>query len=163
MEEAIGVKYDSRGQLMGKRALVRYADDFVCFCETKEDAEQVQTILRGWLKERGLALSPEKTKIVHLWEGFNFLGFNIRHYPAPLTSRTGWKVLIKPSKEAVQSVQKQLKEEWNRGKGTNALAMVTRLNPIIRGWANYFRIGVAKEIFRNLDRGMFHKAFRYAK
>lgn len=163
MEEAIGVKYDSRGQLIGKRAIVRYADDFACFCETREDAEQVQAILREWLKERGLALSPEKTKIVHLSEGFNFLGFNIRHYQAPLTSRTGWKVLIKPSKKAVKSVQKQLKEEWNRGKGTNVLAILTRLNPIIRGWANYFRIGVAKEICGNLDRWMFHKALRYAK
>ncbi len=86
---------------------MRYADDLVCFCETKEDAQQVQEILRAWLKERGLALSPEKTKIVHLSEGFNFLGFNIRHYQAPLTSRTGWKVLIKPSKEAVKSVQEQ--------------------------------------------------------
>ena len=78
MEEAIGVKHDARGQLLGKRAIVRYADDFVCFCETKVDAEQVQEILRAWLKDRGLTLSPEKTKIVHLSEGFNFLGF-VRH------------------------------------------------------------------------------------
>src|SRR5256714_2958550 len=49
MEEAIGVTYDSRGQLRGKRAVVRYADDFVCFCETREDAEQVQKILVEWL------------------------------------------------------------------------------------------------------------------
>ena len=53
MEEAIGVKYDYRGQIIGKRAVVRYADDFVCFCETREDAEQVQKILVEWLKERG--------------------------------------------------------------------------------------------------------------
>src|SRR5438270_9951420 len=88
MEEAIGVKYDYRGQLIGKRAIVRYADDFVCFCETREDAERVQGILTEWLKERGLTLSAEKTRIVHLTEGFDFLVFNIRHYPAPQTSRT---------------------------------------------------------------------------
>ena len=163
MEEAIGVKYDARGQLIGNRAIVRYADDFVCFCETKADAEQVQAILRAWLKDRGLTLSPEKTKIVHLSEGFNFLGFNIRHYQAPLTSRTGWKVLIKPSKEAVKKMMEQVKEEWHRGKGANVVAILSRLNPIIRGWANYFRIGVAKETFRQLDRWMFHKALRYAK
>src|SRR5947208_13250996 len=69
MEEAIGVKYDSRGQLIGKRAVVRYADDFVCFCETKEDAEQVKILLVEWLKERGLTLSAETTRIVHLTEG----------------------------------------------------------------------------------------------
>ena len=66
-----------------------------CFCETREDAERVQGILTEWLKERGLTLSEEKTRIVHLTEGFDFLGFNIRHYPAPQTSRTGWKLLIK--------------------------------------------------------------------
>jgi len=83
MEEAIGVKYNCRGEIRGKRAIVRYADDFVCFCETEEDAKQVQQILRGWLKERGLTFSEEKTRIVHLREGFDFLSFNIRHYPAP--------------------------------------------------------------------------------
>ena len=114
MEEAIGVKYDYRGQLISKRAVVRYADDFVCFCETKQDAEQVQKILVEWLKERGLTLSEEKTRIVHLTEGFDFLGFNVRHYPAPQTSRTGWKLLIKPSKESVQDVQRKIKDQWKK-------------------------------------------------
>ena len=163
MEEAIGVKYDSRGQLVGKRAVVRYADDFVCFCETKEDAEQVQGILTDWLNERGLTLSQEKTRIVHLTEGFEFLGFNIRHYPAPLTSRTGWKLLIKPSKESVQEVQKKLKVLWAKVQGTNVQAVLTKVNPVIRGWANYFRTAVAKEIFSNLDRWMFYKTDRYTR
>src|SRR3989441_6722735 len=140
MEEAIGVKYDSRGQLIGKRAVVRYADDFVCFCETREDAEQVQKILVEWLKERGLTLSEEKTRIVHLTEGFDFLSFHIRHYPAPQTARSGWKLLIKPSKEAVLDVRKNLKDLWNKAKGGNVQAILSKLNPVIRGWANYFRI-----------------------
>src|SRR5260370_11382313 len=113
MENAIGVKNNCRGEIIGKRAVVRYADDFVCFCETKEDAEQVQQILTEWLKERGLTLSEEKTRIVHLTEGFDFLGFHIRHYPAPLTSRTGWKLLIKPSKASVQEGQKKLHSQWH--------------------------------------------------
>jgi RNA-directed DNA polymerase len=163
MEEAIGVKYDYRGQLIGKRAVVRYADDFVCFCESREDAEQVQQILGDWLKKRGLTLSEEKTRIVHLTEGFDFLGFNIRHYPAPQTSRTGWKLLIKPSRESVQDVQKKLKDQWDKAQGTNVQAVLAKLNPIIRGWANYFRTAVAKEIFSNLDRWMFYKADRYTR
>jgi RNA-directed DNA polymerase len=162
MEEALGVKYDSRGQLIGKRAVVRYADDFVCFCETREDAEHVQSILTEWLKERGLTLSSEKTKIVHLTEGLNFLGFNIRHYAAPLTSRTGWKLLTKPSKASVEEVQKQLREEWDKAKGTSVSVIIAKLNPIIRGWANYFRIGVAKEIFSRLDSWMYGKESHYA-
>jgi RNA-directed DNA polymerase len=163
MEEAIGVKYDYRGQLVGKRAVVRYADDFVCFCETREDAQQVQNILVEWLKERGLALSEEKTRIVHLTEGFDFLGFNIRHYPAPLTSRTGWKLLIKPSKESIQDVQKKLKDLWKKVQGTNVQVVLGKLNPVIRGWANYFRTAVAKEIFSGLDRWMFYKADRHTR
>ncbi len=163
MEEAIGVTYDYRGQLIGKRAVVRYADDFVCFCESREDAERVQRILVEWLKVRGLTLSEEKTRIVHLTEGFDFLGFNVRHYPAPQTSRTGWKLLIKPSKESVQDVQKKLKDQWDKARGGNVQLVLTKLNPIIRGWANYFRTAVAKEIFSKLDSWMFYKADRYTR
>ena len=163
MEEAIGVKYDSRGQLVGKRAVVRYADDFVCFCETKEDAERVQGVLTAWLKERGLTLSEEKTRIVHLTEGFDFLGFNSRHYPAPKTSRTGWKLLIKPSKESVQEMRTKLKGLWEKAHGTNAQTVLGKCNPVIRGWANYFRTAVAKEIFSSLDRWMFDKEDRYTR
>jgi len=163
MEEALGVKYDSRGQLVGKRAVVRYADDFVCFCESREDAEHVQKILVEWLKERGLTLSEEKTRIVHLSDGFDFLGFNIRHYPAPQTSRTGWKLLIKPSKTSVQDVQRKLKDQWDKAQGTNVQSVLSKLNPIIRGWANYFRTAVAKEIFSKLDSWMYYKADRYTR
>ncbi|MEG4185622.1 group II intron reverse transcriptase/maturase [Microcoleus sp. Pol14D6] len=163
MEEAIGVKYDSRGQSIGKRAIVRYADDFAAFCESKEDAEEVIEILKIWLQQRGLELSPEKTKIVHLSEGFDFLGFNIRHYRAEKTSKTGWKLLIKPSKESVSKIRNKLREEWLSLRGSNILAIIKRLNPIIRGWANYFRSGVSCEIFHSLDRWMFHRAVRYVK
>src|SRR6266567_2364274 len=153
MEEALGVKYSSQGSLKGKRAIVRYADDFVCFCETREDAEQVQKILVEWLKERGLTLT----------EGFDFLGFNVRQYPAPQTSRTGWKLLIKPSKQSIQEVQKKLKELWYKGRGNNVLTILAKLNPVIRGWANYFRTAVAKEIFHKLDRWMYHRTVRYTR
>ncbi len=163
MEEAIGVKHNAQGHIKGTRAVIRYADDFVCFCESKEDAEHVQRILVEWLKERGLCLSEEKTRIVHLTEGFDFLGFNVRHYPAPKTSRTGWKLLIKPSTASVQAIRKKLKELWVKGKGTNVQGILARLNPIIRGWANYFRTVVASEIFHELDRWMFYRADRYAK
>jgi len=163
MEDTIGVKYNCRSEIIGKRAVVRYADDFVCFCETKEDAEQTRQILMKWLKDRGLTLSEEKTRIIHLTEGFDFLSFNIRQYPAPQTTKTGWKLLIKPSKAAVQAVQKKLKDLWIKGRGSNLQATLTKLNPIIRGWANYFRTVVAKEIFSHLDNWMFYKADRYTR
>jgi RNA-directed DNA polymerase len=75
MEEALGVHYDKRGQITaGSRALVRYADDWVMFCESKEDAQAARRQAQEWLLKRGLRLSEEKTGIVHLSEGFDFLG-----------------------------------------------------------------------------------------
>ena len=163
MENAIGVQYNCRGEIIGKRAVVRYADDFVCFCETKEDAEQVRGILVEWFKQRGLTLSPEKTQIVHLTERFDFLGFNVRHYHAPQTARSGWKLLIKPSKESVQKIRNALKDHWKVAQGASIQTVLATINPVIRGWAEYFRVAVAKEIFGKLDRWMFYKANWYTK
>ena len=116
MEEALGVRYDNRGKLIGNRALVRYADDFVVFCETREDVEQVTFTLNKWTGERGLQLSEEKTKISHLTEGFDFLGFNVRQYAAP-QSKTGWKLLIKPSQKSMQKIREKLRQLWLNLKG----------------------------------------------
>lgn len=162
MEKALGVKLDSQGHPKGPRAVVRYADDFVIFCESKEEAEQAKNTLKGGLDNRGLSLSEEKTQIVHLTEGFDFLGFNIRQYKAPLTSKSGFKLLTKPSKKSVIAIRKKVREIWRQGRGANVPALIRKLNPIIRGWAKYFRTGVAKEIFEKLDKWMFHKELCYA-
>lgn len=163
MEQALGVKHDAKGGIVGKRALVRYADDFVIFCESKEDAEQAKKDISDWLKTRGLALSEEKTKVTHLTDGFNFLGFNVRQYRAPLTSRSGWKLLIKPSKEAVAKFRERLRTEWLSLKGQAVRTVLAHLNPIIRGWANYYRTVVSKATFNKLDRWMFSRCVRYAR
>jgi len=165
MEEALGVKYQrkKRGdELIGPRAVVRYADDFVVFCETQEDAYRVIEALKDWLKIRGLQLSEEKTRVVHLSEGFDFLGFNIRHYKVSST-KTGWKLLIKPSKENVANFRRRLKEEWKSFHGHNVREILPKLNPIIRGWANYFRIGVASKTFSTLDQFMWRREICWAK
>lgn len=125
--------FNKSGGIVPSRAIVRYADDFVVLCESKEDAKQVTTILNKWLGKGGLSLSKEKTKIAHLTEGFDFLGFNIRHYKAPQTSRSGYKLLIKPSNKSVQKIRNRLRDEWFRLKGSNASAIIRRLTPIIRG------------------------------
>ena len=161
MEEALGVKHKSTGEIRGPRAVVRYADDFVVFCESKEDAEQAEITLKEWLSDRGLSLSPEKTRIVHLTQGFDFLGFNIRHYENQ-TSKSGFTLLIKPSKKSVKAIREKLHDEWTHSVGSNASAVIKKLNPIVRGWANYFRIGVASRTFNSLDQWMFQKERRYA-
>ncbi len=163
MEQALGVRYDKRGQIKGSRALVRYADDWVMFCESKEDAQAARRQAQEWLLKRGLHLSEEKTRIVHLSEGFDFLGFNIRHYPAPNTARSGYKLLIKPSQESVRKFKERVRREWMALKGHNVMAVLKRLNPILRGWANYFRIGVSKHTFESIDYWMFDRCVRYVR
>jgi RNA-directed DNA polymerase len=134
MEQALGVCYDRRGQIKGSRALVRYADDWVLFCESEQDAQGARRQAQKWLLQRGLRLSEEKTRIVHLCEGFDVLGFNIRHYPAPTTARSGYKLLIKPSKESVSNFKDRMRLEWMDLKGHNTMEVLKRLNPIVRGW-----------------------------
>jgi len=161
MEQALGVKHNRKGEIAGMRAVVRYADDFVVFCESKEDAEQVKNeVLPRWLAERDLALSDEKTRIVHLTDGFDFLGFNVRHYKTSLT-KTGLKLLIRPSKASVLRAREKLRDAWLGLRGHSLQAVLWKLNPIVRGWANYFRTVVSSEVFAKLDSWMFRRAIRY--
>jgi RNA-directed DNA polymerase len=161
LEQALDI---TPGHPSNRRGVVRYADDLVIFCETQEDARQVRDhILPTWLAQRGLSLSPEKTRVVHLSEGFDFLGCHIRHYPTPQTTKTGWKLLIKPSKQAVSSKRQELRDLWLQLKGQPIQAVLHRLNPIIRGWANYYRTVVSSRTFATLDNWMHHRAVRYVK
>ena len=162
MEKALGVQYDCRGSLKGKRALVRFADDFVVFWETKEDAQKAVLDLKNWLSQKGLTLADEKTKIVHLTEGFNFLGFHVRHYQVSNT-KTGWKLLVKPSQQAIREIKLKLKKAWRQLQGQNVGAVVKSLNPIIRGWTNYHKVNVASETFRELDNWMYKREWRHVK
>src|SRR5207248_7703896 len=109
MEQALGISYTPKGVRRGTYALVRYADDLVIFSPTHEKAVEAQHLLSTWLGTRGLRLSGEKTHIRYLREGFNFLGFNIRHYPTPNSSRSGYKLLIKPSPDSIRQIKRKLK------------------------------------------------------
>ena len=134
MESAVGVSYRRHRDsctISSKRALVRYADDLVIFAETREDAESAKSDIARWLARRGLELSAEKTVVRHFTEGFNFLGFNVRHYPVSNT-RTGYKLLIRPSRESVKDFKHRLKREWTALVGHNVDAVLNRLRPILR-------------------------------
>jgi RNA-directed DNA polymerase len=161
MEHAAGCRYvrDARrsepGAKPGTPVLVRYADDFVVLCHTKDEALQVRNDLAGWLEPRGLFFNEEKTQVVHLDEGFDFLGFNIRRYEE--------KLLIKPSKAAVTRVREKLKAEMLSLRGANNKAVMRRLVPIIRGWSAYYRTVVSKETFTSLDDYMWKLAYKWDK
>jgi RNA-directed DNA polymerase len=128
----------------GTPVVVRYADDLVALCNDIEHAQRVKDALTGCLAPRGLTFNEDKTRIVSLEDGFDFLGFNIRRYP-------NGKLLIKSSRDAVRRIRRRLAAEVKALHGANAEAVITRLNPIIRGWAAYYRTVVSKEIFSALD------------
>ena len=148
MENAAGVRYkrvgtDAAAAMTGSPVLIRYADDLVAFCHTRHQAQQVKTRLASWLAPRGLAFNEDKTRIVTLHRGFDFLGFNVRRYHG--------KLLIKPSKTAVKRIRERLRAELRSLRGANAQAVIARLNPIIRGWSAYYRTAVSSEVFTALD------------
>jgi RNA-directed DNA polymerase len=119
------------------------ATHHVALCHSRQEALEVKARLATWLTPRGLAFNEDKTRVVHLNEGFDFLGFNVRRYRG--------KPLIKPSKAAVRRIRERLRTELRSLRGTNARIVIRRLNPIIRGWAAYYRTQVSAEIFGRLD------------
>jgi RNA-directed DNA polymerase len=129
-------------------------------CESKADAERIIITLKEWLAIRGLQLSEEKTQIVHLTQGFDFLSFHIRLY-SDIRRRRGEIRLITPSKEAVKRHRDKMREEWLLLKGKPAIQVVQKLTPKITGWANYFKHQVATATFQKLDSWMFRRECRY--
>jgi RNA-directed DNA polymerase len=160
MEQAAGVRYYTTGRaagwtVAGSPALIRYADDLVALCHSRHEAEQVKARLASWLAPRGLSFNEEKTRVVSLDEGFDFLGFNVRQQSG--------KLLIKPSKAAQRRIRERLRTEMRSLRGANARAVIRRLNPIIRGWAAYYRGVVSSEVFSALDAYEWKLAYKWAR
>ena len=160
LEEAAGVRYQASGTragdpVRGSPVAVRYADDVVVLCHSQEQAAQVKARLAEWLAPRGLAFNEDKTKIVRLDEGFDFLGFNVRRYP-------NRKLLIKPSTAAVRRVRERLASEMRTLRGGNAMAVIATLNPVIRGWAAYYRGVVSCQVFGSLDDYLWKLSYKWA-
>jgi len=165
MEQAAGVRYriSVRGDVAtvaGCPVLVRYADDYVAMCHTREQAEKVKADLADWLRPRGLAFNEDKTRIVHVKDGFSFLGFDIRRH---IDRQGSAKLLIKPSKESVQRLRKRLRADVRSMHGANAAAVVFRLNPVVRGWSAFYRSVVSSRVFTGLDHYVWHITYRWAR
>ena len=112
---------------------IRYADDFVITGRAKELLEgEIKPLVEQFLRERGLELSPKKTVVTQVKQGFDFLGQNVRRY-------SNGKLLIKPSKKNVQRFLAGIRETIKAALGKSAADSINELNPIIRGWANYHR------------------------
>jgi RNA-directed DNA polymerase len=157
LEEAAGVRYEASDPARTKRgcpALVVYADDMVALCHSRQQAEQVKTRMADWLAPRGLSFNEAKTRIVEIEDGFDFLGFTIRRHAG--------KLITRPSKAAIKRVKNRLAVEMRALRGANAAAVLAKINPIVRGWANYYRGAAASRTFAALDHYLWQLTYKWA-
>jgi RNA-directed DNA polymerase len=135
---------------------VRYADDFIVTAARREILEQrVMPVIVAFLAERGLTLSPEKTLITHITEGFDFLGQNVRKY--------GGKLMIKPARKSIKALMQKVSRIIDQGKSAKQANIMHQLNPLLRGWAMYHRHMVSSFIFNWIDHRVWDKLWRWAK
>jgi RNA-directed DNA polymerase len=163
MEKELGVKYHlNKGDHHLARksvGVITYADDFVVVCKTKEDAISMYEKLKRYLHKRGLMLASDKTKVTHISEGFDFLGFNLRQYK----TNNGMRLLIKPSKESIKKARQTIKNVFVQMRGKPVGDLIAKLNPIIRGIGNYWSSQVAKKLFGKLDHYIWIKTRKHLK
>jgi RNA-directed DNA polymerase len=145
-------RWASEGRRLG--VLVRYADDLVVLCATRERAEAARELVAATLAELGLRLNPEKTRIARLTrgeEGFDFLGFHHRMRESTRW-RGRWYLQKWPSARAMAQIRAKIRERTPRGYAGRSLeAVVKDLNPVLRGWGNYFRWGNSSRKFATVD------------
>lgn len=156
MEEMLASKWRKTQQQKYKNKvnLVRYADDFIVTGATPEILEEVKNQIKEFLCLRGLELSEEKTHITHIDDGFDFLGFNVRKYNG--------KLLIRPSKSAVKNLKQKVRETVKRERTARADVLIHSLNPILKGWSQYYKSVAAKRTFADIDHWVWHKLYRWA-
>ncbi|EAY56930.1 MAG: RNA-directed DNA polymerase [Leptospirillum rubarum] len=137
--------------------VVRYADDFIITGRSKELLQyEVKPVVETFLRERGLILSQEKTRVVHIREGFDFLGQHLQKY-------ANQKVLTKPAKNNVRSFLDKARNILKLAKAKTQTWLIETLNPVIRGWANYHRHIVAKTTFGKVDSTLWSLLWSWLK
>jgi len=156
LTEHLGAKYGKSKTGRLKVGVVRYADDFVV---TGISQELLETEIRPWIEaflaKRGLRLSEAKTRIVHIDQGFDFLGWNFRKYKG--------KLLIKPSKKNVRTFYEKLRKVIGENLMAKQEDLIRLLNPMLRGWAQYHSPVVAKQVFTRIDSLLFWRLMRWTK
>ena len=158
-------------------SLIRYADDFVILHEDLTVVQGCRDIISEWLTGMGLELKTSKTKLTHTLEGygdekpgFNFLGFNIRQHPVGkyTTGKNtkgkslGFKTIITPSKEKCKEHYQQISDVIDSHKASPQSALIGRLNPIIKGWGNYYSNVCSKKTFNKMDDQIYTKLKSWA-
>ena len=149
---------DSRLRRFSRRKvhLVRYADDFIITGATRALLiDEVKPLVMQFLEERGLQLAEEKTHVVHIDDGFDFLGFNLRKYNGTL--------LIKPATTSIAAVKDKVRTIIKNGGSLPPGVLIHRLNPVIRGWAFFYRHVVSKEVFSDIDQAIWRMTWHWAR
>jgi RNA-directed DNA polymerase len=132
---------------------IRFADDFVVTASKREELEAIMPTITEWLAQRGLQLHPEKTKIVHINDGFDFLGFTIRRFKG--------RCLIKPQKRKTLEFVQKIRDWLKQHPGISQEELIRQLNPQIRGWGNFYRHQVSKEVFGYVDHQIWQAIWKW--
>lgn len=160
MEEILHANFYRRRHHHPKVNLIRYADDFIVTGESPETLEKVKSILTTFLDGRGLTLSPEKTKITCIKDGFDFLGWNFRKYGV---NEKREKLIIQPAEKNVKSILNRIGKVIDAGLGWKQEALIQKLNPMIRGWTEYHRNQCSKTTFSEVDHAIWIKLWAWAR
>lgn len=169
--------FHKKGETFRSPNIIRYADDFVILHENLTVVQECQKIISHWLEDMNLELKPSKTHVSHTLlkhkgrTGFNFLGFNIRQYPISYKRSgkngrgepLGFKTLIMPSRESVKRQVEKIGFIIQSHKSKPQEALIGKLNPIIKGWANYYSTQCSKKIFSKLDHLVCQQLLAWAK
>jgi RNA-directed DNA polymerase len=158
LERALRERYPQRTRrgAHAKVNLVRYADDFIITGRSRELLEgEVVPLVAAFLGERGLTLSPTKTAVTAIEDGFDFLGQHVRKYRG--------KLLVTPSRGSVRRLLATARGIIKANKQATTGALIAHLNPVLRGWANYHRNVVSKAVFSSVDHAIFQALWRWAR
>ena len=140
---------------VAKVNLVRYADDFIITGSSKELLEnEVKPLVERFLAARGLVLSEKKTKVTHVAEGFDFLGWNVRYFDSGL--------LVQPSKKNQKAFLDKIREYLRTRQAVAQVEVIEKLTPVIRGWANYHRSQNSTRTFAKCDHQVWQALWRWA-
>ncbi len=138
----------------GKFGFIRYADDFVITAKRQSDLRSFKPVIKAWLKQRGLKLNAKKTKIVSISDGFDFLGFNVRQYRG--------KCLVRPQKGKVLNFLGDIRQWLKDHRQAKTENVIRYLNPVLGGWANYYKHCSSKDIFSYVDSELWKALWRWA-
>jgi RNA-directed DNA polymerase len=149
--------------------LTRWADDFVVLCQTREEAQRALAIAARFLREElGVELHPQKTRIVHVSQGFEFLGYKVKQgtgHRLPVHKRRSrshpHNLYAIPREKSVKRFQEQIRALTRRKAPLKLREVIERINPVIRGWGYFYRKADVRRLFHRLDRWIEHRIYSF--